>query len=92
MVVASSVAGPVKQEILASQLQEFPHTDLEIIHQPVTAVWQTVAAKNAVTANLSLATVFSGYACNASLNSHIKASSLLIKDYLFFIYPSHNFW
>jgi len=90
--VASSVAEPVKQEALASQLQEFPHTDIEIVHQPVTAAWQTVVIKNAVTANLPVTIIFSCYAGNASLNSHIKASSLLIKDYLLFIYPSHNFW
>jgi len=89
--VPASVIEPNKTETLSHQSGKGPHSELEGMHFHLTTAGHTLIKKNVAPFYLSSTTVF--YNLGSSLeNSQIRKLSLLIKDYLFHIYPSHNFW
>ena len=89
--VPASVIEPIKTETLSHQSGKDPHSELEGTHFHLTTTGHTLIQKNVVPFYLLPASVF--YNPGSSLeNFQIKKLSLLIKDYLFHIYPSHNFW
>lgn len=79
-----------KTETLSHQSKQDPHTELEGTHFNLTT-GHTLIQKTIVPLYLSVSPVFYN-ARISSENFQIKRSSLLVKDYLFHIYPSHNFW
>ena len=81
----------LKTETFAHQAKQSPHAELEGTHFHFISAGHTLAQKNIVPSFLLPASVVYNY--NVSLeNFQIRKCSLLIKDYLFHIYPSHNFW
>ncbi|MES1218039.1 MAG: hypothetical protein ABUT20_21205 [Bacteroidota bacterium] len=75
---------------LTDQLKHIPNAELEGLHLPVVSGVHTAAQKNFVPFQLSIASHV--HQLSSSENLQIQASSLLIRDYLSHIYPSHNFW
>ena len=80
-----------KTETLFQQPEKSPHTELEGTHFNLSATGCTFIQKTVASFYLLPATVFHS-TCFSLENFQIKISSLLIKDYLFHIYPTHNFW
>jgi hypothetical protein len=90
-VVPASVIEPIKAETFSQQSGKVPHSELEGTHFHLTTAGHTLIKKNVLPFYLSSTTVF--YNPGSSLvNFQIRKLSLLIKDYLFHIYPTHNFW
>lgn len=80
-----------KTETLSHQSEKGPHSELEGTHFNLSTTGHTLIQKTVTPFYLLPASVF--YNTYISLeNFQIKKSSLLIKDYLFHIYPTHNFW
>jgi hypothetical protein len=89
--VPSAIIEDLKTETLAHQSERAPHTELEGTHFHLTPIAHTLAQKNVVPSCQLHASVFYN-ACISLENFQIRNSSLLIKDYLSHIYPTHNFW
>ena len=88
---AANGAEQIKNEIPGNFSQEFPNGELERVHHPSSAGWNSTTQKNLVPAALSQgAFVYKEQIFFKS--SLVKTSSLRIKDYLFHIHPSHHFW
>jgi len=81
----------LKTETLFQQSEKSPHTELEGTHFNLSASGYTFIQKTVASFYLLPATVYNS-TCISLENFQIKRSSLLIKDYLFHIYPTHNFW
>ena len=71
--------------------QQLPNAELERVHPPAVPGGQVAVQKNLVFPGLLSLAAFHQPAIAAG-SSFIKASSLLVKDYLSHIYPFHNFW
>ena len=84
-IVPSAIIEDLKTETLAH------HTELEGTHFHLTPIAHTLAQKNVISSCQLHASVFYN-ACISLENFQIRNSSLLIKDYLSHIYPTHNFW
>jgi len=80
-----------KTETLSQQTGKGPHTELEGTHFNLSPTGHTFIQKIVVAPSLLAASVFYN-TCISSEKFQIRNSSLLIKDYLFHIYPTHNFW
>jgi hypothetical protein len=90
-IVPAAIIEDLKTETLAHQSKKAPHTELEGTHFHLTTIAHTLIQKNVVPFYQLPVNVF--YTISVSLaNFQIRKMSLLIKDYLFHIYPSHNFW
>jgi hypothetical protein len=85
-----SARGDLKNKTLSHQSGHLPNSEWEGIKIPAAAGGHIVVQKSFVPLYLSQATDF--YKLFSLENLQIKKSSLLIKDYLSHIYPSHNFW
>ncbi|HUR67260.1 MAG TPA: hypothetical protein VMZ03_13000 [Chitinophagaceae bacterium] len=86
-----SAAPVVASHELVFGVPTLPHDDLDQVHEPDVSGGQIAFQKNILAADLVQGS--SWYHPHASFeNYRIKASSLLIKDYLSHNYPSHNFW
>jgi hypothetical protein len=81
----------LKTETLSQQPEKSPHTELEGTHFNLSTTGYTLIQKTVVPFYLLSVSVFYN-PCISLENFQIKRSSLLIKDYLFHIYPTHNFW
>jgi len=81
----------LKTETLFQQSEKSPHTELERTNFNLSATGYTFIQKNVASFYLLPASVFHSRYISLE-NFQIKRSSLLIKDYLFHIYPTHNFW
>ena len=81
----------LKTETLSQQPEKNAHTELEGTHFNLSASGYTFIQKTVASFYLLPATVYN-CTCISLENFQIKRSSLLIKDYLFHIYPTHNFW
>ena len=89
--VPATIVATLKTETLSIQSEKSPHTELEGTHFNLSTTGYTLIQKNIVPVYLLPVSVF--YNTSISLaNFQIRESSLLIKDYLFHIYPTHNFW
>jgi hypothetical protein len=89
--VPATIVETLKTETLSVQSEKGPHTELEGTHFNLSTTGYTLIQKNIVPVYLLPVSVF--YNTSISLaNFQIRESSLLIKDYLFHIYPTHNFW
>ena len=87
----TTIIQTLKTETLSPQPEEGPHSELEGTHFNLATPGYTFIQKTVASFNLLPASVF--YTTCISLeNFRIKRSSLLIKEYLFQIYPTHNFW
>jgi hypothetical protein len=83
------IIGDSISETLSDPSSQIPNSDLEGMHFQL-AGGHIAVQKNLAQLHLSPT---ADLQTNVSLeNLQIKESSLLIKDYLFHIYPSHNFW
>ncbi len=71
--------------------QQLPNAELERVHPPTVHGGQVAVQKSLVFHDLLSLAAFHQPAIAAE-SSFIKASSLLVKDYLSHIYPFHNFW
>lgn len=87
----TTIIETLKTETLSQQSGKSPHTELEGTHFNLLTTGNTLIQKTVASFYLLPATVFYGI-CVSLENFQIKRSSLLIKDYLFHIYPTHNFW
>jgi len=85
-----SAVGDLKNKTLSHQSGQLPNSELEGVHFQVAVPGHIVVQKSSVQLHLSLVADF--YKPVTLENLQIKGSSLLIKDYLSHIYPSHNFW
>ena len=87
----ASIIETLKTETLSHQSGQNPYSELEGTHFNLATAAHLFVQKNLVHSYLPPVTVL--YEFHTSLeNSQIRKLSLLIKDYLAFIYPSHNFW
>jgi len=89
--VPATIIEALKTETLSQQPEKTPHTELEGTHFNLSTTAHTLIQKIVVPAYLLAASVLSN-SCISLENFQIRNSSLLIKDYLFHIYPTHNFW
>jgi len=89
--VPISALEPVKTETVSHQKGKSPHTEMEGTHFHLTTTGHTLIQKKVLPFYLLPAPLFNNSG-NSLENFEIKKLSLLIKDYLFYIYPSHNFW
>ena len=87
----ATIVETLKTETLSQQPEKSPHTELEGTHFNLSASGYTFIQKTVASFYSLHATVFSSI-CISLENFKIKRSSLLIKNYLFHIYPTHNFW
>ena len=87
----ATIVENLKTETLSQQPEKSPHTELEGTHFNLSAAGFTFIQKN-VSSFYLLPTIVFYRTCISLENFQIKRSSLLIKDYLFHIYPTHNFW
>jgi hypothetical protein len=71
--------------------QHHPNSELEGSHIYVGSGGHITLQKNNA-APVHLSTTSDLYKKVSSENLQIRRSSLFIKDYLYHIYPSHNFW
>ena len=85
------VAATIKTETVAHQSKQGPDSELEGTAFHFTTTAHTLSQKNIVPSFLLPASVFYNHGVSLA-NFQIRKLSLLIKDYLFHIYPSHNFW
>ena len=89
--VPAAIAEQFKTETLSHQSGQNPYSELEGTHFNLATAAHLFVQKNLVHSYLPPVAVL--YKLHTSLeNSQIRKLSLLIKDYLAFIYPSHNFW
>ena len=87
----TSITTTFKIVTLSDQSGQGPHSELEGRRFHLTITGHTFVQKNLIPSYLSVASVF--YDLSVSLeNFQIRKLSLLIKDYLSYIYPTHNFW
>ena len=90
--VPATVIEKNKPESLYHQYGHTPNSELEGLYFPATTGGYISVQKNFLP-SLQLITEPGLSSKQVSLeNWQIKESSLLIKDYLFHIYPTHNFW
>ena len=87
----ATIVETLKTETLSQQPEKSPHTELEGTHFNLSATAYTFIQKTVASFYSLPASLFSS-TCISLENFKIKRSSLLIKDYLFYIYPTHNFW
>ena len=87
----ATIVENLKTETLSQQSEKSPHTELEGTHFNLSASGYTFIQKTVASFYLLPATVYNS-TCISLENFQIKRSSLLIKDYLFHIFPTHNFW
>jgi len=87
----ATIVETLKTETLSQQPEKSPHTELEGTNFNLSATGYTFIQKNVASFYLLPASVFHSRYFSLE-NFQIKRSSLLIKDYLFHIYPTHNFW
>jgi len=87
----ASIIETFKTETLSHQSEKGPHTELEGTHFQLSTTGHTLIQKTVVPLYLLPKSAFHNF-CISVENFQIKKSSLLIKDYLFHIYPTHNFW
>jgi hypothetical protein len=87
----TTIIETLKTETFSHQSEKGPLSELEGTHFNLSTTGNTLIQKTVGSFYLLPASVFYT-ACNSSENFQIKRSSLLIKDYLFHIYPTHNFW
>ena len=81
----------LKNETLSHHSEKGPHTELRGTHSHLITTGHTSIQKNGVA--FYLVPAYGVYNSGISLeNFQIKKSSLLIKEYLSHIYPSHDFW
>ena len=78
------------EETVSYKVQHIPNSELEGQHFHVTAASHIVVQKNSN--QLHFCTACDFYKQVSAQDQQIKESSLLVKDYLAYIYPSHNFW
>ena len=90
-IVPAAIVEPHKTEVLSHHSEKGPHTELEGTHFNLSITGHTFIQKIVVSPYLLAASVFYN-TCISSEKFQIRNSSLLIKDYLFHIYPTHNFW
>ena len=87
----ASGAATIKTETFAHQSKQIPNSELEGTHFHLITAAHTLIQKNVVPSYQLPVPVF--HTISVSLaNFQIRNLSLLIKDYLFHIYPTHNFW
>ena len=89
--VPDTIVETLKTETLSHQSGKTPHTELEGTHFNLSTTGNTLIQKTVTPFSLLAASVFYD-GCISLENFQIRNSSLLIKDYLFHIYPTHNFW
>jgi hypothetical protein len=89
--VPAIIIEPLKTETLSHQSEKGPHSELEGTHFNFSTTGYTLIPKIVVPPYLLAGSVFYN-SCISLENFQIRNSSLLIKDYLFHIYPTHNFW
>ena len=77
-------------ETVSYKAQHIPNSELEGQHFHFVTASHIVVQKNSGQLLFSAACNF--YKQASIQDQQIKESSLLIKDYLAYIYPSHNFW
>ena len=82
---------PVHKEAIAYQERQAPNDDLETVQHSAAVNGHATVQKNFSSCSLLLIAAHHQPGIVVQ-NLVIKTSSLLIKDYLFHIYPSHNFW
>src|SRR4030095_6154350 len=89
--VPVTIIESLKTETLSHQSEKGPHSELEGTHFNLLTTGHTLIQKIVVPPYLLAASAFYNK-CISLENFQIRNSSLLIKDYLFYIYPTHNFW
>jgi len=89
--VPATIVETLKTETLSHQSEKGPHSELEGTHFNLSTTAHTQIQKIVVPPYLLASSVFYN-TCISLENFQIRNSSLLIKDYLFHIYPTHNFW
>jgi len=87
----ATIIETLKTETLSHHSEEGPLSEMEGTHFNLSTPGYTCIQKTGASFNLLPASVFYS-TCISSENFLIKRSSLLIKDHLFHIYPTHNFW
>ena len=87
----TTIIETLKTETLSHQSEKGPLSELEGTHFNLSTTGNTLIQKTVASFYLLPASVLYT-ACISLENFQIKRSSLLIKDYLFHIYPTHNFW
>jgi hypothetical protein len=90
-VAPASIIETLKTETLSHQSGKSPHSELEGTHFNLSITGHTLIQKIVVAPYLLAASILYN-SCISLENFQIRNSSLLIKDYLFHIYPTHNFW
>jgi hypothetical protein len=68
-----------------------PNAELELTHIHAPTGIHSAVHKLSAPSFLSYPAIYHFYP-NLIIASRIRQSSLLVKDYLFHIYPSHHFW
>jgi hypothetical protein len=86
-----SIVGTFKTDTFSQASEKGPHAELKGKHSHLITTGHTSIQKNGVPFYLVPAYGLHNSAISLE-NLQIKKSSLLIKGYLFHIYPSHNFW
>jgi hypothetical protein len=84
---------PVKSaenQHLVLRAQVYPNTELETVSPAPVQAWKRTVCKKTPPPELSTSVSFSAIAATTG-NTGLNTSLLPVKDYLFHIYPSHNF-
>jgi len=89
--IPATIVETLKTETVSHQPEKGPQSELEGTHFNLSTTGNTLIQKTVVPFYL-LPTSGSSNTYISLENFQIKKSSLLIKDYLFHIYPTHNFW
>jgi len=87
----TTIIETLKTETLSHQSEEGPLSELEGTHFNLATSGYRLIQKTVGSFYLLPASAFYS-TCISLENFQIKRSSLLIKDHLFHIYPTHNFW
>ena len=86
--VPVEAAGVSIEETVSYKVQHIPNSELEGLHPAGGS--HIVVQKNSNQLHFFRACDL--YKQSSVQDRQLKESSLLVKDYLAFIYPSHNFW
>jgi hypothetical protein len=87
----SKAIDPLKTETVSHESGKGPHSELEGTHFHLTTTGQTLIPKKAIPFFMLPTAAFYDH-CSSLENFRIRKLSLRVKDYLFRIYPSHDFW
>jgi len=85
------ISKSLKAETLSQQSGKGPHSELEGTHFYLSTTGNKPIHKIVVPPYLLAASAFYKI-CISLENFQIRNSLLLIRDHLFHIYPTHNFW